>query len=320
MRKFPFAFLLLLPGSLSMDVGFIRFDSVSGDPLVANENQNLRFSFSHEGAAYSCFEFVFSISKEGEKIYEKKIAYFKAPDGVEQIAFTLPGSLLESGVRLRFAAKLEHTSSSFWGDSYVCYSRKEVVATPKERGGVMFPDGGLDFYGFQSLYYPHFGMEESSFRFLGIKQDKEEKESRLHLERIRLTVDCVPEDFVFPETVGELRVYPSPDMWRIGERKKKFVALPLSLSYLGQGWFGLRLAKEYSFSPKDGTMMEAEEGLPKTRDLILPRWAEIDQKMHFGIYLDNFSEGGESLLFYKDAYPDPKAFGYGDYRVSWEEL
>ncbi len=320
MKKFPLACLLLLPGSLSMDVGSIGFVDVSGDPLVAKQNQNLLFSFSHEGAAYSCFEFVFAISKENEKIYEKKVTYFKAPDGIEQISFTLPGSILENGVPLRFSAKLEHTSTSFWGNSYVCYQKKEVVATPKERGGVLFPDGEYDFYSFESLYYPHFGMEESSFRFLGIKQEKEERESRLHLERIRLTPNYVPEDFVFPETVGELRVYASPDMWRVGEKKKKFISLPLSLSYVGDGYYGLKLAKQYSFSVKDGTMMEARDGLPKTRDLILPRWAEVEEKMHFAIYLNNFSAGGESVLFYKDAYPDPTAFGNGGYYISWEEL
>ncbi len=322
MKKFPFAFLLLLlPGGLSMDAGSIDFISVKGDPLIAGQDQKLQFSFSHEGSLYSCFEFVFSVADGEEILYEKKVTYFKAPDGIEQLAFSLPGSILHKGVSLRFLAKLEHTSSSFWGDSYACYQRREVVATPKEKGGVLFPNEGYDFYSFESLYYPHFGMEESVFRFLGVKREKNEKESRLHLERIKFAPLYVSEDYSIPNIIGELRIYNSPDMWRIGEKKKKFRALPLSSIGLENGWFGLQLADEYSFSRKDGTMVEKTDDLPKTRDLILPRWADIEQRMHFAICLNNLSEGGETLLFYKDAYPDPNGFGDGgSHYVYWEEL
>lgn len=322
MKKFPFAcLLLLLPGGLSLSVGSIEFVSVKGDPLIAGQDQKLEFLFSHEGALYSCFEFVFTVADGEETLYEKKITYFKAPDGVERASFSLPGSLLRKGASLRFCAKLEHTSSSFWGDSYACYQKREVVATPKEKGAVLFPNEEYDFFSFESVYYPHFGMEESAFRFLGVKREKEEKESRLHLERIKFAPLFVSENFLLPKIVGELRIYSSPDMWRIGEKKKKFRALPLSSIALEKGWFGLQLSEEYSFSLRDGTMTEASEGLPKTRDLILPRWADIEERMHFAICLNNFSEGGETLLFYKDAYPDPNGFGKGGgHYVFWEEL
>ena len=317
MKKFPFAFLLLLtPGTFASNGDYIRFLSVDGDPLIAGKSQNLSFCFAHCGAQYSNFEFVFEMKKGQEVLFQKKTTFFKAEDGQENVSFSLPGSLLQKGELLSFEVRLEHTSPSLFGDNYVCYQKKAIKQTPRETGGLFIPEDEEPVYSFQSLYYPHFGAETGRYTWSGVQRDKENAGNRFGLSEIFLRANHVPEEAINLENAGELRIYTYPERWKIGTKKKKFVAVPLSLRK-GNGLYYLTFSKGYFIDKSDGTM---GNGPGEIRDLIYPFWS-YGMSLHFAVCLNSFSKGGETFLFYRDVTPQEDASESSkSYRIHWEEL
>lgn len=318
MKKFPFACLLLLaPSSFAGNSGSIRFLSIDGDPLIAGKDQNLTFSFAHYGAAYSTFEFVFELKKDGETLYRKSVSFFKAEDGLESVGFLLPAKYLIKGETLLFEARLEHASPSPWGNGYICYQKQNIRQTPKETGGLFMPQDFESIYSFQGHYYPHLGAETGRYSFYGVKRDQDGAGSRLGLSDIYLLPQNIPEKAILSENVGELRIYNNLERWKIGERKKKFVAVPLSFQKDGN-YYRLALAQNYSISKSDGTLFQNDGG--EIKDLIFPSWS-VGLKLHFAICLNAFSKGGETVLFYRDLTPDYSSLTASDaYQIYWEEL
>lgn len=321
MNRFPFAFLTLLGIASSFaDTGGIRFQSISGDPLLAGRDQNLDFYIAHAGNAYSCFEFAFEVSKGEEMLFQKKVTFFKVPSGTEHVSFSLPGSILEKGVPLRFEARLEHTSSSVFGSSYVCYQKKRMVQEAKAPGVAIYPDGEKDQLIVDGPYYPSLEAASSFFVLSGVKRDVEGIGNHFGLSKITARGYNIPEKFVKTEKIGELRIYTDFQRWKIGEKKKKFTAVPLSFLPLGNCLYCLSLSKQYGFSPYDGEMKEEADSHYRTKDLIIPVWGE-GLSLRFSIYLNAFTPLQETVVFSRYFTPSFSSFSPGGgYWLNWEEL
>lgn len=321
MNRFPFAFLTLLGiASSFVDAGGIRFQSISGDPLLAGKDQNLTFFIAHAGNAYSCFEFVFEVSRGEEMLFQKKVTFFKVPSGTERVSFSVPGAILGKGVPLRFEARLEHTSSSLLGSSYVCYQKKRIVQAAKSVGASLYPDGEEDQFVLGGPYYPSLSAESSYFVFSGGKKNVEGIGNRFGLGGITARGYNIPEEFVKTEKIGELRIYTDFQRWKIGEKKNKFTAVPLSFTPLGSCLFRLCLSKEYGFSPYDGEMREGGDSPYRTKDLIIPVWQE-GMPLRFSLCLNSFTPLEETIVFSRHFTPSFPSFSpSGEYWLNWEEL
>lgn len=314
---------LLLAAPLSLGSGAITFGSIQvskivGDPLIANRKQSLTFTINHQGYARNIFDFVFSVKRSNKVVFSMRKSYFKVPNGIYEVSTTIPASVLQEGVVLGFEIKFERYYNA---NSYVCYSVRKISQTPKATGKTYRPDGEQTYLGFNSIYYPSNESKTCSyFKFFGVQKKRDVNSRRLHLEDIRFQYGFVPEGYTaVKKEIGQLRIQTRLDYWKIGARvwRNSYVYLPLTYEY-SEGFYRLQLSQVYSFSQETGEMMELKAGYPRTRDLILPYWANEENPVKITIALVGFNPASESVIFEKEAYYDGSDPLNG-YTVHWEE-
>ncbi len=308
----------LTMGATSVTFGSIKVASVHGDPLIAGQKQNLVFKINHQGDARNIFDFVFEIQKAGTVVFQAKSSYFKVPNGLYEVKVTVPGTVLELGVSLRFEARCERTYSA---DAYIRYSSISFFQTPMKSGGIYRADGESRYYELKSLYYPSSStFWNSSYTFYNVQKKRDVNSRRLHLEEVIFTVAYMNEYTPVNKQLGELRIFTKLAYWNVGEpgfAGGKYISFPLGYTF-EDGLYSLRLLETYSFSPETGEMMKLTGGYPRTNDLILPYWATESSPLKIQIALLDFNPAEQSFLFEKEAYYDGGGALSGHY-IQWEE-
>ncbi len=307
----------LTMGSTAVTFGSIALSDVHGDPLVANQKQNLVFTINHQGDARNIFDFVFEISESKTVLFQAKQSFFKVPNGFYKVNVTVPWQVLKEDVALVFTARCERYYSA---DAYVCYSSKTFTQIPRKIGQIYRSDPESKYYTIYGPYYPSVKtFWRSSFTFCNVQKKRDVNSRRLHLEDVMFGVMNMDGYKQVNEQLGELRIYTKLNYWNIGERSifGPYISLPLGYSY-EQGTYSLRLFDTYSFSKETGEMMELTSGYPRTNDLILPYWATESNPIKIQIALLDFNLAGQSFLIDKEVYRDGNG-PLDSYYIWWEE-
>ncbi len=321
-RKGLAGILLLSPlalGASTITFGPIGVSKVVGDPLIAERSQSLTFTINHQGGDQrNIFDFVFTVSESTTELFKVKKSFFKVPNGLYEVALTIPAKVLQKEVALRFKYSCERTYAL---GGYVCYSFKEITKTPKEAGRIFSSKANNASYGFESVYYPSVEFYQDAFySFYGVQKKRRSNSRRLHLDEITFTCNYMSEDYSpVKRAIGELRIFTNISYWKIGEMVNfSYVSLPLTYKEDSNGTYSLQLSNFYSFSKETGEMMSATLGYPRTRDLILPYWATASNPLRIAVSLCDFNQAGETYVFEKEAYYQGDG-ALGGYTVHWEE-